>query len=82
MENMRSCFSCRLANTFKNKGDLNVNDQKFVAKTMNQINIIQAYKEKYGEDDINDYFKKFGTWQGIEDYLSQQMVEKAKEKDT
>ena len=30
MENMRSCFSCRLANTFKNKGDLNVNDQKFV----------------------------------------------------
>ena len=53
-----------------------MNYQKFVAKTMNQINIIQAYKEKYGEDDINEYFKIFGTWRGIEDYLSERMAQR------
>lgn len=30
----------------------------------------------YGEDDINEYFKIFGTWRGIEDYLSERMAQR------
>ena len=31
---------------------------------MNKIKIMQAYKDHYGEDDINEYFRIFGTWRG------------------
>ena len=43
---------------------------------MNKIKIMQAYKDQYGEDDINEYFKIFGTWRGIEDYLSERMAQR------
>lgn len=39
-----------------------MNDQEFAKDTMNKIKIMQAYKDQYGEDDINEYFKIFGTW--------------------
>ena len=37
---------------------------------------MQAYKDQYGEDDINEYFKIFGTWRGIEAYLSERMAQR------
>ena len=53
-----------------------MNDQEFAKDTINKIKIIQAYKDQYGEDDINEYFKIFGTWRGIEDYLSERMAQR------
>lgn len=53
-----------------------MNNQKFVKDTMNRIKIIQIYKDQYGEDDINEYFKFFGTWRGIEDYLSEHIAQR------
>lgn len=53
-----------------------MNNREFAAKTMNLINIIQDYKDKYGEDNINEYFKSFGTWYGIEAYLRKEIAEK------
>lgn len=53
-----------------------MNDQKFTKDTMNKIKIMQAYKDQYGEDDINEDFKILGTWQGIEDYLSERMAQR------
>ena len=53
-----------------------MNDQEFAKDTMNKIKIMQAYKDKYGEDDINEYFGIFGTWRGIEDYLSERMAQR------
>lgn len=44
-----------------------MNNQKFTKDTMNRIKIIQVDKDQYGEDDINEYFRIFGTWRGIED---------------
>ena len=34
-----------------------MNDQEFAKDTINKIKIIQAYKDQYGEDDINEYVK-------------------------
>ena len=53
-----------------------MNDQEFAKDTINKIKIIQAYKDQYGEDDINEYVKIFGTWRGIEDYLSERMAQR------
>ena len=53
-----------------------MNEQKFTKDTMNKIKIMQAYKDQYGEDDINEYFKIFGTWRGIEDYLSERRAQR------
>ena len=53
-----------------------MNDQEAVADIMNKIKIMQEYKDKYGEDDINEYFEIFGTWRGIEDYLSERMAKR------
>ena len=53
-----------------------MNDQEAVADIMNKIKIMQEYKDKYGEDDINEYFEIFGTWRGIEDYLSERMAQR------
>ena len=53
-----------------------MNDQEFTKDTMNKIKIMQAYKDQYGEDDINEYFRIFGTWRGIEDYLSERMAQR------
>ena len=53
-----------------------MNDQEAVADIMNKIKIMQEYKDKYGEDDINEYFEIFGTWCGIEDYLSERMAQR------
>ena len=36
-----------------------MNDQEAVADIMNKIKIMQEYKDKYGEDDINEYFEIF-----------------------
>ena len=55
---------------------LTMNDQEFAKDTINKIKIIQAYKDQYGEDDINEYVKIFGTWCGIEDYLSERMAQR------
>ena len=73
---MLNCSICRQANTYKYKGDTTMNDQEFTKDTMNKIKIMQAYKDQYGEDDINEYFKIFGTWRGIEDYLSERMTQR------
>ena len=56
-----------------------MNDQEFVKDTMSKINIMQTYKDKYGEEDINEYFEIFGTWRGIEDYLSERMAQRQAE---
>ena len=53
-----------------------MNDQEFAKDTMNKIKIMQTYKDKYGEDDINEYFKIFRTWRGIEDYLNERMAQR------
>lgn len=53
-----------------------MNDQEAVADIMNKIKIMQEYKDKYWEDDINEYFEIFGTWRGIEDYLSERMAKR------
>lgn len=58
-----------------------MNSQEFTKNTMEKIKIIQAYKEKYGMDDINEYFKIFGTLRGIEAYLSERMAQR-QDKDT
>lgn len=46
-----------------------MNDREFVAEITKKIIIMQAPKDKNGEDDVNKYFKIFVTWRGIEDYL-------------
>ena len=46
-----------------------MNDQEAVADIMNKIKIMQEYKDKYGEDDINEYVAEHGTYKGIDDYL-------------
>lgn len=48
-----------------------MNDQEAVADIM--IKIMQEYKDKYGEDDINEYVAEHGTYKGIDDYLVQKM---------
>ena len=53
-----------------------MNEQKFTKDTMNKIKIMQAYKDQHGEDDINKYFRIFGTWRDIEDYLSERMAQR------
>lgn len=53
-----------------------MNEQELTKDTMNKIKIMQAYKDKYGEDDINEYFEIFGTWRSIEDYLSERMAQR------
>ena len=53
-----------------------MNDQEFTEDTMNKIKTMQAYKDQYGDDDINEYFKIFGTWRGIEDYLCERMAQR------
>ena len=53
-----------------------MNDQEITKDTMNKIKIMQTYKDKYGEDDINEYFKIFRTWRGIEDYLNERMAQR------
>ena len=53
-----------------------MNDQEAVADIMNKIKIMQEYKDKYWEDDINEDFEIFGTWRGIEDYLSERMAKR------
>ena len=53
-----------------------MNDQEAVADIMNKIKIMQEYKDKYWEDDINEYFEIFGTWRGIEDYLNERMAQR------
>ena len=73
---MPSYSICRRVNTFNYKGDATMNEQEFTKDTMNKIKIMQAYKDQYGEDDINEYFKIFGTWRGIEDYLSERMAQR------
>ncbi len=37
-----------------------MNDQEFTKDTMNKIKIMQAYKDQYGEDDINDTLRFLG----------------------
>ena len=58
---MPSCSICKQVNISDYKGDTTMNDQEFAKDTMNKIKIMQAYKDQYGEDDINEYFKIFGT---------------------
>lgn len=53
-----------------------MNDQEAVTEIMNKIKIMQEYKDKYGEDDINEYVAVHGTYKGIDDYLVQKMKEK------
>jgi len=53
-----------------------MNDLESAADITKKIRIMQVYKDKYGEDDIKEYFKIFGTWRGIEDYLSERMHQK------
>ena len=53
-----------------------MNEQKFTKDTMNKIKVMQAYKDQHGEDDINKYFRIFGTWRDIEDYLSERMAQR------
>jgi len=53
-----------------------MNDQEFTKDTMNTIKIMQAYKDQYDDDDINEYFRIFGTWRGIEDYLNKRMAQR------
>lgn len=45
-------------------------DQEVSVDVLNRIKIMQAYKDKYGEEEINESFKIYGTWRGIEDYLN------------
>ena len=43
---------------------------KFVNETMSTIHVIKEYKEKHGNTiEIDRYYKTFGTYKGIEDYL-------------
>ena len=43
---------------------------KFVNETMSTIRVIKEYKEKHGNTiEIDRYYKTFGTFKGIEDYL-------------
>ena len=43
---------------------------KFVNETMSTIRVIKEYKEKHGNTiEIDRYYKTFGTYKGIEDYL-------------
>ena len=53
-----------------------MNNQEAVTEIMNKIKIMQEYKDKYGEDDINEYVAAHGTYKGIDDYLVQKMKEK------
>jgi len=45
-----------------------MSDQQFAKDTMNIIKILQAYKDQYVKDNINECFKVLGTWRGIEDF--------------
>ena len=51
-----------------------MNDQEAVADIMNKI--MHEYKDKYGEDDINEYVETHGTYKGIDNYLIQKMLER------
>ena len=73
---MPSYSICRRVNIFNYKGDTYYERSEFAKDTINKIKIIQAYKDQYGEDDINEYVKIFGTWRGIEDYLSERMAQR------
>ena len=46
-------------------------DKEFVSMTMNKIAVIKEYREKYGEEDIIAYYNSYGTYAGIEGYLSE-----------
>ena len=53
-----------------------MNDQEAVADIMNRIKIMQEYRDKFGEDDINEYVAEHGTYKGIDCYLTQKMIER------
>lgn len=53
-----------------------MNAQEAVTDIMNKIKIMQEYKDKYGEDDINEYVATHGTYKGIDNYLMQKMLER------
>ena len=43
---------------------------KFVNETMSTIRVIKEYKEKHGNTiEIDRYYKTFGTYKSIADYL-------------
>ena len=43
---------------------------KFVNETMSTIRVIKEYKKKHGNTiEMDRYYKTFGTYKGIEDYL-------------
>ena len=43
---------------------------KFTNEIMSTIRAIKEYKEKHGNTiEIDRYYKNFGTYKGIEDYL-------------
>ena len=48
-----------------------MNDLEFAKMIMHKIKILQDYIDNYGEDDINEYLEKNGTYRGIEDYLKE-----------
>lgn len=53
-----------------------MNNQEAVADIMKKIAIMQEYKDKYGEDDINEYVAAHGTYKGIDNYLMRKMQER------
>lgn len=59
-----------------------MNDQEAVADIMNKIKIMQEYKDKYGEEDINEYVVAHGTYKGIDNYLMQKTLERKNAENT
>ena len=48
-----------------------MNELELTKMIMQKIKILQDYIDNYGEDDINEYLEKNGTYKGIEDYLKE-----------
>ena len=57
-----------------------MDDKVFAKEIMNKIRIIQEYKDRYGDDDINEYVLANGTYKGIEVYLIQKMRDQETQK--
>jgi hypothetical protein len=48
-----------------------MNELELTKRIMQKVKILQDYIDNYGEDDINEYLEKNGTYRGIEDYLKE-----------
>lgn len=49
---------------------------KLVERIMRKIEIINQYKTLYGDKDIHEYYNRYKTYEGIEEYLKNKMKEK------